>query len=263
MNASTESPGPQSVGGAPWLLFIHRLPPKPDYLRVKVQRRLRGIGARLLKNSVYVLPNGEEALEDFLWLAEEIRADGGGAMICEASFIGGISNHDVMAMFGTAEPEPPAAPRAAEGSWHGKAWVTRAGVRVDRMASAWLIRRFIDSAATFRFVDPRRYARVPGAITFDMVDADFGHHGDRCTFEGLAAAFVPEDRALTAIGEMVHDLDFKDDRFRRPETPGIATLIRGITDAHVDDAERLARGAELFESLYGSLRRPPHAPRPA
>jgi hypothetical protein len=121
------------------------------------------------------------------------------------------------------------------------------------MASAWLIRRFIDPDAAFKFVDPRRYVRAIGEVTFDMADADFGHRGDQCTFEGLAGAFVPGDRALEAIGEIVHDLDFKDDRYRRPETAGIATLIRGITDAHVDDAARLAHGAELFERLYRSV----------
>jgi hypothetical protein len=242
MDDSLESSASQ---GAPWVLFIHRLPPKPDYLRVKVQRRLRKLGAVALKNSVYVLPNSDESQEDFHWLAEEIRADGGTAMICEATFIGGISNAEVRAMLGGSS--------AAVSEMRGRVWVTRAGVKVDRMASAWLIRRFIDPEATFRFVNPRTYQRVLGETTFDMVRADFGHHGDRCTFEGLAEAFVPGDRALRAIGEIVHDLDLKDDRYRRPETAGIATLIRGIVDATFDDNERLARGAELFERLYTSL----------
>jgi hypothetical protein len=74
---------------ADWLLFLHQLPPKPDYVRVKVRRRLKGIGAALVKNTVYVLPNSDDALEDFQWLREEIVAQGGTAIIAEASFVEG------------------------------------------------------------------------------------------------------------------------------------------------------------------------------
>src|SRR5262245_5695160 len=100
MNASTES----SPQGAPWLLLIHRLPPKPDYLRVKVRRRLHAIGAVALKNSVYVLRNRDESLEDFQWLARAIEEEGGEATVCEATFIEGISNEEMTAMFEGHEP---------------------------------------------------------------------------------------------------------------------------------------------------------------
>src|SRR3954464_13323024 len=81
-----------------WLLFLHQLPPKPDYLRVKIRRRLKGLGAALIKNTVYVLPNTDEALEDFQWLREEIVAAGGSALIAEAGFIEGIADEEIQAM---------------------------------------------------------------------------------------------------------------------------------------------------------------------
>src|SRR5215467_10831094 len=88
-----------------WLLFLHQLPPKPDYLRVKVRRRLKNLGSALLKNTVYVLPNSDEALEDFQWLREEITAQGGTAIIAEASFVEGISDEEVHAMIESARSE--------------------------------------------------------------------------------------------------------------------------------------------------------------
>src|SRR5262245_59938600 len=128
---------------APWLLLIHRLPPEPAYLRVKVRRRLERIGARLVKNSVYVLPNSEESVEDFQWLAQEIGTDGGEAMICEAAFIAGITDEEVARMFEAPRSSSPAG-APPDRIQPGRLWVTREGVFVDRIASAWLIRRFID-----------------------------------------------------------------------------------------------------------------------
>jgi hypothetical protein len=136
--------------------------------------------------------------------------------------------------------------------------VTRRGVGVDRIASAWLIRRVIDPAARFAFVAPRGHAPAPGEVRFDMYDAEFTHEGDRCTFEVLAERFAPRDRGLRAIGEIVHDIDCKDGKFARAETAGVAALIAGIVRATDDDAERLARGAALLDELYAALgRRPP------
>src|ERR1041384_6211001 len=87
-----------------WLLFVHQLPPKPDYLRVKIRRRLAGLGAGLVKNSVYVLPNTPEALEDFQWLREESEAADGTALIAEATFLEGISDEEIDAMLTAQQP---------------------------------------------------------------------------------------------------------------------------------------------------------------
>ncbi|MGH7673887.1 MAG: chromate resistance protein ChrB domain-containing protein [Gemmatimonadales bacterium] len=236
---------------APWLLLIHQIPPKPDYFRVKVRRRLRRIGARPLKNSVYVLPRSEEALEDFQWLAREIVADGGEATVCEASFLEGISDQELLAMFETTSDDR-AAPRPIDPAslGGGRTWVTRQGVKVDRVASAWLIRRFIDPAARFKFVPPRGYQPEAGELRFDMYQAEFTHEGDGCTFETLLARFGLRDAALRAIGELVHDVDCKDAKFGRPEAPGLASLVDGIARGHDDDAQRIERAAPLFDDLY-------------
>src|SRR6266705_2667358 len=101
MNASTAASPQGETGGRRWLLFIHQLPPKPDYLRVKVRRRLRRLGAVAVKHTVYLLPNTDEAVEDFHWLREEIEAEGGSAVIAEAAFVEGLSDEEVVAMLET------------------------------------------------------------------------------------------------------------------------------------------------------------------
>jgi hypothetical protein len=126
-------------------------------------------------------------------------------------------------------------------------------VRVDRIASAWLIRRFIDDKASFKFVPARGYKPRRGELRFDMFEAEYTHEGDRCTFQTLAGRFTPSDRALEAIGEIIHDIDCKDDLFGRAETPGVARLIRGITDSIKGDADRVSRGAALFDDLYAAF----------
>jgi hypothetical protein len=127
---------------------------------------------------------------------------------------------------------------------------------VDRIASAWLIRRFVDPEARFRFVPAKGYAPEPGELRFDMYDAEFTHEGDRCTFEVLLArAGLDGDAALRAVAEIVHDIDLKDAKFARPEADGIRTLVAGICVGAGGDRERLARGAAVFEDLYGYFRR--------
>jgi hypothetical protein len=136
----------------------------------------------------------------------------------------------------------------------GRTWVTREGVHVDRIASAWLIRRFIDPEARFAFVPSTSGERRAGAIRFDMYEAEFTHEGDKCTFEVLLERALLDDPALHAIGELVHDIDLKDCRFGREETAGIAGLIAGIVLAHREDEQRLVRGAALFDDLYQYFR---------
>jgi hypothetical protein len=134
-------------------------------------------------------------------------------------------------------------------------WVTRRDVHVDRIASAWLIRRFIDTAARFKFVPSEGYRPKPGEVRFDMFEAEFTHEGDACTFEVLLVRARLSDPALLAIGGIVHDLDLKDGKFGRPETPGIDQVLRGIALGHADDRARLDRGAAVFDDLYQYLRR--------
>jgi hypothetical protein len=135
-----------------------------------------------------------------------------------------------------------------------RVWVTRQGVFVDRIASAWLIRRFIDPDARFRFVRAKGHVPQDGELRFDMFEAEFTHEGDRCTFEVLLARLELNDEALTAIAQIVHDIDLKDGKFGREETDGIAHLITGLCLANKDDAQRLVRGAAVFDDLYEYFR---------
>jgi hypothetical protein len=137
---------------------------------------------------------------------------------------------------------------------HGRTWVTREGVHVDRIASAWLIRRFIDPEASFKFVPSKGYVPQEGELRFDMFQAEFTHEGDRCTFEVLSERAGLDDPAVRIIGEIVHDIDLKDAKFGREETAGIAGLIQGIGLAYRGDEQRLARGAAVFDDLYRHFR---------
>jgi Chromate resistance exported protein len=256
-------PEPAMPTVAPWLLLIHQLPPKPAYLRVKAWRRLQALGAISVKNSVYVLPAGEQALEDFQWLLREIEEGGGEGMICGANLVDGLSDQEVRGLFDAArdsdyaeigtklrslaagiegdgdgspdrklelkgdlarlrrcyaevsaidffsatgcmtveglltelesrltytakeKPMEDSKMRKIPEDLTGKTWVTRRGVHVDRIACAWLIRRFIDPKARFKFVSMN-------------------------------------------IAEIVHDIDLKDGKFGREQTAGIAHVVAGI-----------------------------------
>jgi len=123
------------------------------------------------------------------------------------------------------------------------------------MASAWLVRRFIDPDARFKFVPAKGYRPLADEIRFDMFEAEFTHEGDRCTMEVLIDRTGIENRALRSIAEIVHDIDLKDAKFEQPETPGIERLIAGIAMAHKDDETRLSRGAAVFDDLYEYYRR--------
>ena len=313
-----------------WLLLIHQIPPKPGYLRVKIGRRLQALGAVAVKNSVYVLPRSESALEDFQWVRREIVAGGGDASVCEARFVEGLSEASVEGLFRSAREadydglarearrlqsslkrrrrparssseqtraalqrlhkrlaevteidffdapgrgavegilasvETSLRPPGPEASGSvpvdvekvsGRRWVTRAGVHVDRIASAWLIKRFIDSGATFRFVKGQGHSPRKGELRFDMFEAEFTHEGEQCTFEVLLQRFGLEDPALRQIGEIVHDVDLKDSKYSRPEAAGVDRLLAGIAMRHKEDEARLRDGGEVFESLYEYFKR--------
>jgi hypothetical protein len=155
--------------------------------------------------------------------------------------------------------------RSGEGSvikdYRNKHWVTRPRPGVDRMASAWLIRRFIDPQARFSFAADR--AAVPGdALPFDMFGVEFTHHGDDCTFETLCKAFKLHGTAMTRVGELVHDIDLKDAKFGAPDAATISAMIDGLQLTHADDHDLLEHGIAMFESLYRSFERSARPARP-
>jgi len=144
---------------------------------------------------------------------------------------------------------PPAPEQNMRDQYQGRTWVTRTGVHIDRIASAWLIRRFIDPAPTFKFVPAKGYVPEQGELRFDMFEAEFSHEGDLCTFEVLCARFDVKEPGLAAVAELIHDIDVKDGKFNRPETAGLAAQVAGLALLHREDEARLSRGAELFDEL--------------
>jgi hypothetical protein len=137
--------------------------------------------------------------------------------------------------------------------YRGKTWLTRPRPEVDRVGSAWLISKFIDPKAKFVFA-PSAQA-VPEAIPFDMLDAEFSHHGNCCTFETLVKRFAISDKALTKIGEMIHDADLDDAKFQRVECVGIDRVLKGWAKEGLPDEEILRRGFDCFDALYAFLQR--------
>jgi hypothetical protein len=146
-------------------------------------------------------------------------------------------------------------------AYRGRLWVTRPRPGVDRMASAWLIRRFIDREARFGFVQDRATAPAD-AVPFDMFGVEFTHQGEHCTFETLCDRFGIREPAIGRLAAIVHDLDLKDSRFGAAEAPTVGMLIDGLQLAHADDDELLAQGSALFEALYRSAQRATRASGP-
>jgi len=315
----------------PWLVLIHRLPPKPAYLRVKVGRLLDRFGAVAVKNTVYVLPRTDETQEHYQWIVKTIVQEGGEATVFEAKFVEGLKDTEVERLFRDARDrgyrellrqgrmiqtalartrptvggkakavstlarlrrqfdeivaldffgapsrqatdllisgleerlraqeedpaqKPPASYRTQD--YRGRTWVTRKDIHVDRMACAWLIRRFIDPKAKFRFVPGKTHIPQDGEVRFDMFEGEFTHDGDKCSFEVLVDRLHLEDQALRPLAEIIHDIDLKDDKFVRPETLGIESVMRSISHSHASDSDRVARASAMLDDLYEYLRR--------
>ena len=307
-----------------WLILVHRIPSRPLYLRAKMRQRLSDIGAVAVKNSVYLLPHGTDALEDLQWIAQEIAAGGGDAHLFEGDFVDGVANETAIAQFRQARnddydalaADAQAAMKAARSAaavpelasshmrllrrleeirridffdagrrataeeavaavekrltrdrkektrmlkanpeLQGKTWVTRPGVKIDRMASAWFIRRFVDPKARFRFADPSAPAKE-GQVRFDMVGGDFTHEEDRCTFETLIGRVGLPDKGVRAIAEIVHDLDLKDGKFGRAEAAGVRSMLDGLLARTDSDDERIERALVIFDDLHEALGSP-------
>lgn len=322
---------PRAVSERRWVLLLPSIPTSDSTARVKVWRQLQKVGAVALKNAVYVLPNRDECVEAFQWVARELNELGGQASLCEGQFFDDVTDADIERRFiearngdyaeisneargigkmlkakrlaadkvaalaaqalklrrrfdetvsidfchapgrepahgllaglerslselrGDAQREPlPRLPRPV-----GATWVTRTGVHIDRIACSWLIRRFIDAKGMLKFVPPKGYTPEPGELRFDMYDAEFTHVGERCSFEVLLLRMgLDEDKALTAIAEVVHDIDLKDEKYARPETAGVASTVLGICGSVRDDEARIAAASPLFDGLYAFFGRP-------
>src|SRR6266849_6139786 len=145
----------------------------------------------------------------------------------------------------------PETPRIKPQDYKNKVWVTRPSPGVDRSASAWLIRRFIDPKARFAFAPEERVPRA--AVAFDMFHGGFGPRGDNCTFETLQKEFRIRDRRVKVISEVIHDADLSDGKFGRKEGYGIDEVLKGWARQGISDQALLDRGMQLMEGLYHSL----------
>jgi hypothetical protein len=150
-------------------------------------------------------------------------------------------------------PGEASVPKVATRDYREKIWVTRPRPEIDRVGSAWLIRKLIDPKAKFVFAK-----NVPAngrAVSFDMLDADFSHHGDDCTFETLVKRFRIYDKAVSKMSEMIHDADLDDDKFERTECIGIDRVLKGWAREGISDQEILRRGFQCFDALHAFLHR--------
>lgn len=138
-------------------------------------------------------------------------------------------------------------------AYRGKVWLTRPRPGVDRMSSAWLIRRFIDPDAKFIFGDP---SKAPEAIPFDTFEAEFGHHAKQCTFETLCDRFGIDDAGVRWIGRIVHDLDLKENVYNEADAVTVGRMVEGLRRVHADDQALLSQGISTFEALYQSYSGP-------
>jgi hypothetical protein len=137
-------------------------------------------------------------------------------------------------------------------------WVTRRSIRVNRLATAWLIRRFIDPQAVFLFVEPDQVADIQqreGATGFDAPGATYPHKDDkgRCSFEALAEEYCPEDAVLREIGRIVRGADFPEEISLTPESAGVRTISHGFPLVTADDHETVEKGTFLYDGLYAAL----------
>ena len=139
------------------------------------------------------------------------------------------------------------------GKVRGRRWVTRPRPHIDRIASAWLIKRFIDPEAEFVFARPEDFPA--DAIPFDAPNVELSHHGEDCTFETLIKRARLRDRRLVRLAEIVHEADLRDGKFSHEEARGIDVAIRALLAASADDAQVLAQGMALFEGLYATTPR--------
>jgi hypothetical protein len=289
--------------------------------RVAVWRRLRQLGAIAPAGSLYLLPASEAHVEALDWLAQEIEAEGGEALVLrieelqgaaegrlvelfksardedyrkiaaeaeEAASLAGqepdseaqerlreqverlrrrladvaridffqaaerVAAHAMVARLeealGRREPAVGEIPAASRERYRGRRWVTRPRPHVDRLACAWLIRRFLDPEAVIRYAeDPE-----PDEVAFDMRRAEFGHVGNRCSFETMLAAFGLDDPGLAALAEIVHEIDLRDGRSVRPEIAGVDSVLAGWSTLNLPDGELERLGIALFEGLYSA-----------
>jgi hypothetical protein len=174
--------------------------------------------------------------------------------IAEIDFFHSPLQKRVEELFVRVQASPAASMEAAKVNpreYTGRLWVTRPRPGIDRSASAWLIRNFIDKKARFTFASETQIPRE--AVPFDMFHGGFGHRGEDCTFETLEKTFRIRDKRVGVIGQIIHDADLLDEKFGRKEGFGVDAVLNGWAKQGVPDKKLLERGMELVEGLYHSV----------
>jgi hypothetical protein len=179
--------------------------------------------------------------------------------IHEIDYFQSSRGEDLQRMFRKAEvlesprktPETKARLRSED--YRAKTWVTRPRPEIDRVGSAWLIRKFIDAEAKFVFADTP--AEFPSAIPYDMFEVEFSHHGDSCTFETLIERFRIRDRVVLQLAELIHDADVEDDKFHQVDGFGVEKIFKGWAKQGLNDQQILSKGFECFDALYAQFKR--------
>jgi hypothetical protein len=248
-----------SEGGTDDIVAIFRRTREQDYraLKGKIDRLLRrtkgkagaaSAKGRLASRTHRTLRDRFQAIERIDFFNAEAREETAASL---AVF--------EQAVVGRRLSAAPARSALSPAGFRGRRWVTRHRPGVDRMASAWLIRRFIDPTATFAFADTPGEVDVP----FDMYSGEFSHHGDSCTFEVMADRFGVDSAAVAKVGHVVHDLDMKDTKYGLPEAAAVGRIVEGLRATHADDSMLLEQGIGMFDALAHSFESDEGAVRPS
>lgn len=163
-----------------------------------------------------------------------------------------VAQNKVESAFESSATSEPIIAQCNIADYQAKQWQTRTRPFVDRMASAWLIQKYIDSEAEFIFANTIDTSNT-NIVTYDMNDADFTHIGDLCTFEILLKSFNIQDNTLDNIAKIIHNLDINDDKYLTPEAEGIKLILTAIRANATDDLDILTKSSEIFEYLYMTL----------
>lgn len=314
-----------------WLLFSFTLPARNQAGRMRVWRRLTGLGAVIVKSALYALPARDGLREQLSWLAKEVEGMGGEALLLETGPPANMANLELTGLFTQARdadwqaleeellaildkarspevpgddlepvrrklvrraealaaidyypsgrgarvdellkelatllagPDEDAAARVAvelrdPADFKGRTWITREDPYIDRLASFWLVRRFIDPDASLAFV-PRgeRPAASDGTVRFDMDEAEFTHVGPLTTFEVLCEAFSLGARVPARLREIIRAIDLNETGTGPAEAPGVKLVLDGLCLNETDGQERARKAGSLFDALLASCNDP-------
>jgi Uncharacterized conserved protein len=246
----------RDAGGDATLVRAREIEGLPDEKLVELFNKARDVEYAALRKALRALA-GRGRKRDVQTFANELdRTRKQFREIRENDFFNSPRAQDVEMLLRKMEGMPQtkgALPKVNPRNYRGKTWLTRPRPEIDRVGSAWLIRKFIDPQAKFAFAS--KASAKPGAISFDMLDAEFSHHGDGCTFETLTKRFGIQDKMVRRIGEMIHDADLDDAKFQRIECVGIDRVLKGWANEGMSDNQILAEGFRCFDGLYAFLRR--------